>query len=355
MARVRERREALNVSQRDLAAHVGISRQALGAIEAGRSLPAVDVALRIAEALHASAESLFGRCEPSPRLNVSHLRASRSARRVLASIRGRWVAHELGEREHDVACDGLADEARRTVALLNPLDIATANVIVMGCAPALGILSDRLNGGRGSGRFVWLSRTSKEGIAAVAAGDAHVAGLHLTDDRGGSANAEFAAANSGEAGLTLVTLAHWEVGLATAKGNPKRVTRASDVARRGVRLVNRERGASPRRVLERRLRAEGTVPPRDAFIVRTHRDVARAVALGAADVGPTVRDVTISFDLGFVPFGEERFDLAIPPDLLARAEIQRLLDALASSPVRAELSALGYDVRDTGKTVEVGA
>ncbi len=333
---------------------MGISRQALGAIESGRSVPSVDVALRVAAALRTSAESLFGRGEAAPQVDISGARPGRTRRRVVASVRGRWVAHELGEREHDVACDGLADPTR-TVTLLNPVDVVAANVVVLGCAPALGIVSDRLNGERGAGRFVWLSRTSKDGAAAVSAGQAHVAGLHLTDERGKSANATFAAEHAGDAGLTLVTLAHWEVGLVTSKGNPKRIARASDVARRGVRLVNREHGASPRRVLERRLRAEGTAPPRDALTVRTHRDVARAIALGAADVGPAVRDVAISFDLDFVAFGEERFDLAIPADLLGQREIQRMLDALTSSAVRAELSALGYDVRDTGKTVGIGA
>jgi DNA-binding XRE family transcriptional regulator len=58
--RVRSRREELELPQQDLAASVGVSRQALGAIEAGRSVPSVDVAVRIASALGTTVEALFG-------------------------------------------------------------------------------------------------------------------------------------------------------------------------------------------------------------------------------------------------------------------------------------------------------
>ena len=44
--RVRQVRESRGVSQIALAAAAGLSRQSVGAIEAGRALPAVDVALR---------------------------------------------------------------------------------------------------------------------------------------------------------------------------------------------------------------------------------------------------------------------------------------------------------------------
>jgi molybdate-binding protein len=68
-----------------------------------------------------------------------------------------------------------------------------------------------------------------------------------------------------------------------------------------------------------------------------------------------VRDVAISFGLDFVPFNEERFDLALPTEMLSAPEVRRLLDALTSARARAELSALGYDVRETGNHVSLPA
>jgi molybdate-binding protein/DNA-binding XRE family transcriptional regulator len=346
---VRSRREQLGLAQQDLAATVGISRQALSAIEAGRSTPSLDVALRLASSLGMTVEALFGD-EGSWSVTVSSSPAVPGGRRAVAMCNGRWVAHPLGEREHDVAADGVAVKGR-TVRLFRPPAVVRENVLVMGCAPALGILCDRLNDDRGAGRFVWLPQRSSVGVEALLAGETHVAGLHLTDEAGREANTARARRIARRVSVTLITLAHWEVGLVVAKGNPKRIQRATDLRRRGVRLVNREVGASPRRVLERRFLAEGATPPIDTATVMGHRDVARVIASGAADAGPAVRDVAIGYGLDFVPFGEERFDLAVPTQMVSSTEVRRLLDTLTSARSRAELTAFGYDVRETGKRV----
>ncbi len=352
--RVRSRREQLNLPQQELAALARLSRQSLGAIEAGRAVPSVDVAVRIATALGASVEALFGE-EGAWSVPVGGGGGAPTARRVVAHIRGRWVAHPLGDREPEIAGDGVALDRGRSVDLFRPPAVVRENVLVMGCAPALGVLSDRLNAELGPGRFVWLPRTSKLGVQTMLRGEAHLAGMHLTDERGAEANDAHLKRCASSTPVTRITLAHWEVGLVVARGNPKRIRRASDVARRGVRLVNRERGASPRLVLERRLRAEGTEPPADLAIVRRHRDVALVVASGAADVGPTVRDVAIGLELDFIAFREERFDLAVPTDMLSSPEIGRLLETLTSKRARTELSALGYDTRETGAQVALPA
>jgi putative molybdopterin biosynthesis protein len=348
--RVRSRREQLQIAQQELAALVGVSRQAVGAIESGRSTPSVDVAVRIASALGVTVEALFGE-EGSWSVPVEGGRSAPSGRCVVALCQGRWIAHALGDREHDVAADGVRVKGGRRIRLFRPPAVARENVLIMGCAPALGILSDRLNTERGSGRFVWLPNRSSVGLQALLAGETHIAGLHLTDEKGREANTARVMELAPATKVTLITLGHWEVGLIVAKGNPKRIRRASDIGRRGIRVVNREKGASPRRVLERRLRAEGASPPPTLATVDGHCNVARIVASGAADVGPAVRDVAIGFSLDFVSFGEERFDLALPTEMLSAPEVRRLLDALTSARARGELSALGYDVRETGNRV----
>lgn len=58
--RVRELREARGLSQVDLASAVSLTRQSVGAIEAARATPAVDVAIRLAQALGCPVEELFG-------------------------------------------------------------------------------------------------------------------------------------------------------------------------------------------------------------------------------------------------------------------------------------------------------
>jgi DNA-binding XRE family transcriptional regulator len=56
---LREARTGAGLSQEALAAAAGVSRQAVGAIEAGRHRPSVDAALAIAAAVGRSVEELF--------------------------------------------------------------------------------------------------------------------------------------------------------------------------------------------------------------------------------------------------------------------------------------------------------
>lgn len=57
---IRSRRQALGISQVALAARSQLTRQSISAIEAKRSIPSVDVALRLAKALECTVEDLFG-------------------------------------------------------------------------------------------------------------------------------------------------------------------------------------------------------------------------------------------------------------------------------------------------------
>ena len=57
---IKERREELDLSQKELAEKAGISQSFLCDIEQGRSKPSIDTALKIAEALNISDVKFFG-------------------------------------------------------------------------------------------------------------------------------------------------------------------------------------------------------------------------------------------------------------------------------------------------------
>lgn len=57
--KLRAARKALKLPQERIAAQCGISRTAYRNIEKGKSLPGVDLAIRIAKTLNASVETLF--------------------------------------------------------------------------------------------------------------------------------------------------------------------------------------------------------------------------------------------------------------------------------------------------------
>ena len=57
---IKERREELDMSQKELAEKVGMSQSFLCDIEQGRSKPSIDTALKIAEVLNISDVKFFG-------------------------------------------------------------------------------------------------------------------------------------------------------------------------------------------------------------------------------------------------------------------------------------------------------
>jgi len=64
-SRVRRRRRELGLTQAELAATVGVSRQTVIAVERGDYAPSVYLALRIARALSATVEDLFSEDDES--------------------------------------------------------------------------------------------------------------------------------------------------------------------------------------------------------------------------------------------------------------------------------------------------
>ncbi|MEF8973575.1 MAG: helix-turn-helix transcriptional regulator [Haloarcula sp.] len=56
---VRERREEHGLTQGDLAAHVGVTRQSINAIERGRYNPSLELALKLADEFDVTVEELF--------------------------------------------------------------------------------------------------------------------------------------------------------------------------------------------------------------------------------------------------------------------------------------------------------
>lgn len=357
--RVRARRKARGLSQSALAERARLTRQSIGAIEAGRAIPSVDVALRVARALDCQVEELFGASGEASVVATEPSAPRMTGRVAMAHISGRWVSFPLDAGGVGISADGVVASTkpgRVDVEAVRAPAEARDNVVVMGCAGGLGILADRLNSRPGPGRFLWLPRASTAALEALTKGHAHVAGVHLVDARTGEANVADVRRVASAEPIVLITLARWEAGLVLRVGDAKRIRGAADLGRPGLRLVTREPGAGAQRLLERVVRAAGyplDLARNPQLLARGHLDVARAVAMGAADTGVATRDVAMAFGLRFLTLAEERYDLALPLSALADPRLARLLDELASGSFRRDLSALGYDTRCSGERVAV--
>lgn len=367
-----------------MAARAGLTRQAIGAIESGQYVPNTLVALRLARLLGCRVEELFtlpddleerdvevigfpGAFDQTPGRDAAPGEAQTGAaetRVMVAWTRGRWIAHPLAGRrvlhEGFTGADGMMrhrphEGGTGKARLLVDPEQLRRTALLLGCDPSLGIVGRhmaRLARSGAPGHLAWLEAGSQAALDAVTAGTAHLAGAHLLDRASGEFNLPQARQALSHTGGIVVAFARWEQGLVVMPGNPKGIRTAADLARRGVRLVNREPGAGSRTLLDDLLAAAGV--SRDAVngyerTVATHFEVACAVASGGADTGIALVAAAEAYGLDFVPLAEVRFDFILPADHLAHPAVALLLEALQSRALRDELHALpGYDVREMG-------
>jgi molybdate-binding protein/DNA-binding XRE family transcriptional regulator len=340
--RVKERREERGFSQLELARAAQLSRQTIGTIENGSSVPSVDVALRLSRALGCTVEHLF---EPATvAVSASPVGAVSGPRVALAKVGGQWRAYERRGRAAFESADGFL-ESTRWVHPLRPLEHLERTLVIMGCAPIVGLLASTQT--LQQKRCDWVNGSSIASIRAARSGDVHLASVHGAEP-GASADSFRQELKRGD--FRCITLGGWELGLVVAKGNPRRLRGVTDLSRPQLRIATREPGSVARAVFDRTLRQNG-VRVRPIAQLAGHLEVAAAVSSGLADVGISTCDAARAYDLGFVALVFERVLLALPPAMHDEPRLGTLLDILNSGHFRREAAALGYSTADTGTWV----
>jgi len=351
--RLREARRARSLSQLQLAEWTGVSRQAIAAVELGRSDPSLRLALALAASLGTTVEELFGDEGTGPSTVVEPLAplGPAGSRAALAPLAGRLVARPLdgphGARSGFSAAGGLVGSRSDAV---HPIGAIRPAVVVAGCDPALALLDTPLGLCDPPLCLHWHSCSSRDALALAGAGLVHAAGIHLHDASGGSYNKD--ALRVLGPGSRLLGFARWRQGLVLRLDLDGKVRTVRDVAALGLRLVNRERGSEARSVLARAAAGEGvdleTVDGWSSEVLG-HLEVAAAIASGLADVGVVSEPAARAYGLAFVPITTERFDLAVPAIHAAGTEVRALLGVVGSPWLRNQLAALpGYDATGCG-------
>ena len=371
--RLRSLRTARGLSQGVLAGMAGVTRQAIYAIEGNQYLPTTAVALRIARALDCRVEDVFNLVASGEiiegRLIGRPPESSERARVKVARVGKRLIIRpvsQLGDvLNFTVPADGLLlgpaipggtrkNGNRVRVELLRERRFIDEAVIVAGCDPAIFLAGDYLRRCRDRASVVGWTMGSGAALDALKREEVHIAGLHIVDDKSGESNLPYLRRHLRGDGYTIVTFAAWEQGLMVKGGNPKGIRDVADLARKSVRIINREAGAGARLLLDRKLTdlgiKYGLLKGYD-HIVASHLDVARLISQGQADAGIGVRSAAGMLGLDFFPIQEERYDLVIPtPYISTHQGLAVFLDILVSRSLRTEISALdGYDTRETGK------
>ena len=316
--RLREMRIAAGLSQGDLAQNAGITRQALYAMEKDQYLPGTEVALQLARTLGASVEDLFslhdGREILEAELPADHSGVLKSTRVKLARVGNRLVAKpvtELGDvLNYTVPADalilGTTSPRKRSVyvQLLKSQKDVERQIVVAGCDPAMYLAGEHVRQQAGKASVVGWNMASLAALRALKRGDVHVAGIHMRDPRSGEYNLPFLKKHLQGQPVTVVRFATWQEGLLLKEGNPKHVRNLDDLARHDVRMVNREKGAGARLLLDHLL-SRHRIPTQ---IVRGYGTVAssqiglgRYISEGKADVGIGAQAVAQLYNFDFIP------------------------------------------------------
>jgi putative molybdopterin biosynthesis protein len=155
---------------------------------------------------------------------------------------------------------------------------------------------------------------------------------------------------------TIVNITYRTQGFYVAKGNPKGITAWGDLGRDDIRLINREKGAGSRVLLDENLKLLGlygsAIPGYDTEN-QSHLALASAVGRGDADVAVGTEKIARQVDnLDFVPLKRERYDLVVKTEHLERQEVRALLEILRSEKFRNEFQTIGgYDLSDIGRVM----
>jgi molybdate-binding protein len=276
------------------------------------------------------------------------------------------------------------EAAERQAIAVRPIGPPRPTLLVAGCDPALPLLATPLSLLDPPLAFAWWPCGSGEALSLARAGLVHAAGVHAqadsangatganratsanrTTSANGATGVKGATGVNGGAGVNkgtravipdgaqVVGFTAWREGLVVRPDLRAAVTGLDAIAKRRLRLVNREPGAEARVLLDRE-RVRLGLEPDDLIGYDTqasgHLQVASAVAAGLADAGVASEPAARAYGLAFVPLARERFNLVIPAEHTASREAQALLKVLSSPWLLAQLAGIpGYDAATCGE------
>ncbi|HEY3937308.1 MAG TPA: substrate-binding domain-containing protein [Bryobacteraceae bacterium] len=358
-----EIRKSRGFSAVNLAHRVGVSRQTIYAIEDGSYVPNTTVALHLARVLDVTVEEIFSIAgEPeSEALGASLLVDDPAANKGplvrVCRVYERLVAVPVSSLPAYLpAADGVIESRKKlSVSVSSPAAVPAdgKRLLLAGCDPALSLLGELLHS---SGmEIIAVPSSSRCALRWLKQGRVHAAGSHLLDRLTGDYNLPMIRRYFPKDTVRVVTFAVWEQGLVVQRGNPKSIRSIADLSGKGVRIINREKGAGSRDLLDTGLRKAGISARQISgyeSVADGHLAAAYAVATKTADCCVAPRSAARCFGLDFIPLAVERFDLSFNKAAFELPATKAVLDLLNRSALRKKLQVIaGYDATHTGEVL----
>jgi putative molybdopterin biosynthesis protein len=195
---------------------------------------------------------------------------------------------------------------------------------------------------------------SLDSLTALSQGQCELAGFHVAEGHGKASLAHLAYRQRLKPrSHLLIQFVTRQQGLIVAPGNPLDIHGVHDLARLGIRFVNRQKGSGTRLEFDQLLWDAGinrsTINgyQREEF---THLAVAATVASNMADAGFGIKAAAAEFGLDFIPLANERYFFACRNDTVKQPHVQDFIAALKSQEFLATVAGLaGYDAERSGE------
>jgi len=181
-----------------------------------------------------------------------------------------------------------------------------------------------------------------------------IATSHLWDSLSDDYNVPYVRSILPGVRCVIVNVTYRMQGLYVAKGNPKGIQSWRDFARDDITMINREKGAGSRVLLDENLKLLGLYGSRIRGYGnenQSHLTVASAVGRGDADVAVGNEKIARQVDnIDFIPLKKERYDIVIKKEHFDQPEVVTMLKILRSDKFQNEFKNIGgYDIIDIGK------
>lgn len=196
---------------------------------------------------------------------------------------------------------------------------------------------------------------SLEGLMMLYRGSADIAAVHLLDPASQQYNLPFIRQLFVHEPITVMRLASREQGLIVGKGNPKNISGVKDLARSDVTIINRQKGAGTRFLLDSFLASEKLEPASvNGYESEewTHLGAAAHISRGSADAAFGIRCAASQLGLDFIPLTKEQFDIVFRWTPGNKEALQHLIDLIQLTNFKDSIADLdGYDAEEFGKII----
>ncbi|WHY76754.1 helix-turn-helix transcriptional regulator [Neobacillus sp. WH10] len=196
---------------------------------------------------------------------------------------------------------------------------------------------------------------SLEGLMMLYRGQSDIAAIHLLDPTSQEYNLPFIHQLFVYESIMVVRLAVREQGFIVAKGNSKSILDFSDLTRKDVQFINRQKGSGTRFLLDSKLASYGIAPSKINGYGNeewNHLSAASYIARGIADVTFGIHSAASHLGLDFVPVAKEQFDLVFRFTDENKQSLTELIQYLQSDLFKNSLIDLeGYSIQDLGKII----